>query len=105
MTAPTFPCKIIERANGTTFLEISKSNFRPIELVIPNIQVLDVFIKQAEKLYQMIINNLQESHELATLRDSLLPKLMSGEIRAIEVQKIMEKVGYSITILILMILS
>ncbi|MFM7405404.1 MAG: restriction endonuclease subunit S [Cuspidothrix sp.] len=79
---------IIGRANGTTFLEISKSNFRPIELVIPDIKILDVFIKQVERTYQMIVNNLQESHSLATLRDTLLPKLMSGEIRVKEVEKI-----------------
>jgi type I restriction enzyme S subunit len=79
---------IIGRANGTTFLEISKSNFRPIELVIPDIKILDVFIKQVERLYQMIVNNLQESHTLATLRDTLLPKLMSGEIRVKEAEKI-----------------
>lgn len=82
---------IIGRANGTTFLEISKSNFRPIELVIPDIKILDVFIKQVERLYQMIVNNLQESHTLATLRDTLLSKLMSGQIRVKEVEKIMEK--------------
>ncbi|MDB9453067.1 restriction endonuclease subunit S [Dolichospermum circinale CS-534/05] len=79
---------IIGRANGTTFLEISKSNFRPIELVIPDIKILDVFIKQVERLYQMIVNNLQESHTLATLRDTLLPKLMSGEIGVKEAEKI-----------------
>ncbi|MDH6060853.1 restriction endonuclease subunit S [Chrysosporum bergii ANA360D] len=84
---------IIGRANGTTFLEISKSNFRPIELVIPDIKILDVFIKQVERLYQMIVNNLQESHSLATLRDTLLPKLMSGEIRVKQAEKLLESVA------------
>ena len=81
---------IIGRANGTTFLEISKSNFRPIELVMPNIKVLDIFIEQVEGLYQMIVHNLQQSHTLATIRDTLLPKLISGKIRFKEAEKILE---------------
>jgi type I restriction enzyme S subunit len=84
---------IIGRANGTTFLEISKSNFRPIELVMPNIKVLDIFIEQVEGLYQMIVHNLQQSHTLATLRDTLLPKLISGKIRVKEAEKILEGVS------------
>jgi type I restriction enzyme S subunit len=39
----------------------------------------------------MIAENEQQSYTLATLRDTLLPKLMSGEIRVKEAEKIMEK--------------
>jgi len=76
---------IIEgRANGTTFLEISKSSFRPIPIIVPPSDILKRFTEQAEAIHQKIVSNLKESHTLATMRDALLPKLLSGEIRVSE---------------------
>jgi len=72
---------IIDRANGTTFLEISKSNFKPMNVLIPPDEVLTKFVQQVEPLYAQIGNNEQQSRTLAQIRDALLPKLMSGEIQ------------------------
>lgn len=69
------------RANGTTFLEISKSSFRPMRIIVPPTKILVLFVEQVEPIYKKIIANLQESRTLASLRDSLLPKLMRGEAR------------------------
>jgi type I restriction enzyme S subunit len=75
---------IIEgRANGTTFLEISKSNFRPIQVVVPSHEIMKRFVEQAEALHQKVIANLKESRTLAALRDALLPKLIGGEMRVV----------------------
>jgi len=73
---------IIDRANGTTFLEISKSNFKPMDVLIPPAEVLTKFVQQVEPQYAQIGNNEQQSRTLAQIRDALLPKLMSGEIQA-----------------------
>ncbi len=73
--------EIIGRANGTTFLEIIKSNFRPMPIFIPANEGMKEFVKTVEPLYQKIVANLKESRALANLRDSLLPKLMRGEVR------------------------
>jgi len=73
--------EIIGRANGTTFLEISKSNFRPMPIFIPSPEKMKEFVNTIEPLYQKIVANLKESRTLASLRDSLLPKLMRGEVR------------------------
>ena len=72
---------IIAHANGTTFLEISKTNFRPIEVVIPPAPLVARFTKVVEPLYRQVVNNLTHSKTLASIRDALLPKLISGEIR------------------------
>jgi type I restriction enzyme S subunit len=73
--------EIIGRANGTTFLEISKSNFRPMKMFLPLPERMKEFVETVEPLYQKVVANLKESRTLASLRDSLLPKLMKGEIR------------------------
>lgn len=81
------------RANGTTFLEISKSNFRPIQLIIPESKILQAFTLQVEALHQQIVNNLNQSHTLISIRDTLLPKLLSGEVRIKEAEKLVETVA------------
>jgi type I restriction enzyme S subunit len=83
---------IVGRANGTTFLEISKANFRPIPVVIPTQDVLQQFTNQIELIHQQIVNNFRQSRTLATIRDTLLPKLLSGEIRVRDAEKIIEVV-------------
>jgi type I restriction enzyme S subunit len=72
---------IVAHANGTTFLEISKKNFRPIETLVPPKQVLERFTDTVSPLYKRILSNLLESKTLVSIRDALLPKLISGDIR------------------------
>ena len=73
--------EIKDRANGTTFQEISKANFRPIGFDVPPAKVIDRWMNEAEPLYQLVVKLENETSILATLRDTLLPKLMSGELR------------------------
>jgi type I restriction enzyme S subunit len=69
------------KANGTTFLEISKANFRPLPVTVPPKSLLEDFKQQVGPLHRRMVLNLQESRTLAALRDALLPKLLSGQIR------------------------
>ena len=88
-----FNMDVIEgRANGTTFMEISKKNFRPIPALVPPQQVLQVFNNQAEFIHQQVVNNLRQNKTLASIRDALLPKLLSGEIRVQDAEKLVEAV-------------
>jgi type I restriction enzyme S subunit len=73
--------EIISRANGSTFLEISKSNFRSIPVVTPSTIVMRAFSRQIEPLHQRIVENERESRTLLACRDALLPKLISGELK------------------------
>ena len=72
--------EIENRASGTTFAEISKSAFRPIPLILPPAKVMEAFTECVEPFYSQIASSLRESRDLATLRDTLLPKLLSGEV-------------------------
>jgi len=74
------------RATGTTFAEISKQNFRPIPMALPPKELMAAFNAQVEPLYAQITANLHQSRTLATLRDTLLPKLLSGELSVAEVE-------------------
>jgi type I restriction enzyme S subunit len=78
------------RANGTTFLEISKASFRPMLVLKPDLAVLARFTAVADALHQRIVSNLRESRSLAAIRDTLLPKLLSGEVRVGEAERLVE---------------
>jgi len=79
---------IVGNANGSTFQEISKSNFRPLRVVVPSTQVLTDFTRLAGSLYRQLSANERESRSLAQLRDTLLPKLISGELRVPDAERI-----------------
>lgn len=72
---------IRSRANGSTFLEISKSSFRQIEVVRPDTRIMRQFDAIVRGWYEKIVNNERQSATIASIRDALLPKLITGEIR------------------------
>ncbi len=73
--------EILEKANGSTFLEISKRSFRPLPVVVPSEAVRVVHARFTQSLYDRIVKNERESGVLASVRDVLLPKLVSGKLR------------------------
>lgn len=83
--------EILSRANGSTFLEISKSNFRPIPVIRPPDDVLREFDRIAEPLLRRVVSSEKDSITLATLRDTLLPKLISGELRVKDAERIVAR--------------
>ena len=52
---------ILQNANGSTFQEISKRNFRPLNITIPKPEILSVFDKRVRLLYKRIVKNQRES--------------------------------------------
>lgn len=72
--------EIKQRASGSTFAEISKKSFKPISVVVPSEDILSAYRKVVKPLYDAITSNAQQNEQLASLRDTLLPKLLSGEI-------------------------
>ena len=82
---------IVGNANGSTFQEISKSNFRPLRVVVPSDLVLTSFTRATGSLYRQLAENERESRSLAQLRDTLLPKLISGEVRVQDAERVFEE--------------
>lgn len=66
---------------GTTQLKINQTNLLSIPLIIPEENILKKFDEIVTPLCKNILKNEKFISSLSKIRDSLLPKLMSGEIR------------------------
>jgi type I restriction enzyme S subunit len=66
---------------GTLFGSISSTGFRNIKIVVPPPKVIAEFERRISPLSQAIENNERQNVTLASIRDALLPRLLSGEIR------------------------
>ena len=65
---------------GAVQPKISQANLRSVQVVIPPQTELDAFNELIRPMFDQIRQNQNQNKVLATMRDSLLPKLMSGEI-------------------------
>ncbi len=72
--------QIIERAEGSAQPNVSAGCIKSAKLSVPPDQLIKHFILKVDSLFQNIIQNVQESRTLASLRDTLLPRLLSGEL-------------------------
>ena len=67
-------------ASGATFLEISKSNFKRLSIVLPNKELLVDWHKTVSPIIDSISNLTKQNIKLKEARDILLPRLMTGLI-------------------------
>ncbi|MDD5189148.1 MAG: restriction endonuclease subunit S [Methanoregula sp.] len=70
-----------QQTHGTVFETITRQTFDGVEIIVPPPLVAQKFDVVVHSNLEKIRNNLMESRTLAQIRDALLPKLMSGEIR------------------------
>ena len=77
-------------ANGSTFMEISKGNLRRLPMVQGSRAVMESFVAIVDPLIDHIVIIAEQNLVLSTLRDTLLPKLISGELRIRDAEKIAE---------------
>jgi type I restriction enzyme S subunit len=85
--------QIKNRASGTTFAEISKAAFRPIPAVSPSRELMTKFHEFVEPIYERVLCASKEVETLSDLRDTLLPKLISGELRIPDAEKFLDEAG------------
>lgn len=78
--------EIVNRGQGSAQPNISAADIMSIPCVIPTADVLNTFNDTVQPLFDLIITNQQESQRLSELRDTLLPKLMSGELDVSDIQ-------------------
>lgn len=68
-------------SDGTTLKNINQEILNSIELVIPEKDAVNKFNDSVAEIYNKILLNQSQIRTLSHLRDTLLPKLMSGEVR------------------------
>lgn len=68
-------------SNGSTFMEISKSAFKSLDVLIPSKKEVDCFVQEVKPYFEKIRTNEIQIRTLTKTRDGLLPKLMGGELK------------------------
>ena len=82
-----FKAHCLGYVNGTTVLHLSKKALPEYELLLPNdLSELSPIDEAITALYLQISANIEEISQLQLLRDTLLPRLMSGEIDVSDVE-------------------
>jgi len=73
--------KLVASQTGGAQQHINKGNVQEANILLPNSEVLNEFIDQVRPAFDQIALSCFESESLTKLRDTLLPKLISGELR------------------------
>lgn len=71
---------------GTTQQQLTVPDFRKTEILVPSQEIVTLFTATVEPIFEKIWANQNENEKLSSLRDTLLPKLMSGEIDVSDIQ-------------------
>lgn len=72
--------RLLKKANGAVFNAITTRDFTSEQIVIPPFSTISQFSDVVKPIYENILLNDVQSNRLSALRDTLMPKLMAGEI-------------------------
>ena len=88
-----FKKKMEEIAQGSAQQNVSGKDILGLHFVFGNEEILKMFSDSTSDIFKKILLNFEENITLVMLRDTLLPKLISGELRIPDAEKIAEKAG------------
>ena len=71
----------LAESRSGTFPQITFSHIRSLRVTLPESYLLEQYTQLVCDTYRSIANNQRENQNITSIRDALLPKLMSGEIR------------------------
>ena len=71
--------------SGSTIVNLNKTQFGKIQVIIPTVSVMTNFDEIMSPIFEKILQNQKENLSLVLLRDTLMPKLISGEIDVSEI--------------------
>jgi type I restriction enzyme S subunit len=89
---PSFIQMVEAQALGTTRPSLNTKILKAFNFLLPSIRVQNRFIQLIQPLDIQIQNNFAEMKSLSTIRDTLLPKFLSGEIQIKETEQVVEAV-------------
>jgi type I restriction enzyme, S subunit len=82
--------RLLQRTTGSVFPNLSADDFRRFDILLPSDAARKAYCEAVRSMRLQIWANVVQSNTLATLRDLLLPKLMSGEIHVKAAEKMLE---------------
>ena len=94
LTSSEFLNKQIEMACGSVQSNFGPTHLKKINIKEPPKQLRSDFYKVTYPILKLLINNRKENNRLSSLRDTLLPKLMSGEIDVSKVNISADKLSF-----------
>lgn len=77
-----------QRTHGSVFDTITRDTLASVTSIVPPLHLVDAFEALVGPIFGRILTNLRESRTLAALRDTLLPKLISGELRVKDAERL-----------------
>ena len=80
-----------QHAHGSVFDTITRDTLGSVQVANPLLEVVEAFESQIGPMLRRIRESLNESRTLAALRDTLLPKLISGELPVKDAEKFIGK--------------
>ena len=89
----TFRSRIEAISSGSVQTKFNKTDFRNLDVLIPHHELLAVVDPIFEQVCQRLDLLFKENRILSELRDTLLPKLISGELRIPDAEKFLEEAG------------
>jgi len=81
------------RAHGSVFSTITRDTLDGVATISPSLEAIQSFNRSSGALLGKIKTNLEENRILGNQRDALLPKLISGELRIPDAEKMLKEVG------------
>ena len=79
--------QLLGRGSGSTVQGIKQSELRKVDIIVPKMEHQEEVSKQLFLYLKRTRNNSEENQTLTQLRDTLLPKLISGEVRVKDIEK------------------
>ena len=79
-----------QKAHGSVFDTITQETFKGVNVVLPALEILLEFERQVEPVLERVLLNVHKANSLCELRDTLLPRLISGQLRLPEAQTLLE---------------
>lgn len=76
--------QIINKGQGSAQPNISANDIESIPIILPTKEIISKYNEMVSPYFSLLIKELNECDYLANLRDTLLPKLMSGELKLSE---------------------
>ena len=80
--------RLLSRVSGSVFPNLNGPDLKQFEVVIPNDQIITAYQRHAQPWMEIIATRVRESESLACIRDALMPRLLSGEVRVGDVEQV-----------------